>query len=176
MKSCPRLFLIAISLTLLVAAPLHAGSFKWETNLAKAQEVAKRENKPVFLLFTGSSWCGVCALLDKNILSKEAFRKFAADRLIAVKIDFKDAPFHDNGQVNKPSTSADKAKFELAKQYNVNVGQKSTNGLNGYPSVFILSSEGARLGQVNANINVANGAPDPFIKEIEKLIPPATKP
>lgn len=32
----------------------------WYTNLEKALEVAKTENKPVFLQFSGSDWCKWC--------------------------------------------------------------------------------------------------------------------
>ena len=30
----------------------------WHTDMKKAIEISKSENKPLFLFFTGSDWCG----------------------------------------------------------------------------------------------------------------------
>jgi thioredoxin-related protein len=177
MKNCSFLGLLA-SCLLVAALPVRAGEFKWETDLAKAQETAKREQKPVFLLFTGSKWCGVCMALEKKILATERFRKFAAGRMVAVKIDFKEPPFQEDGdqQHAKPLAGADRAKIELAKSYQMNVGQDGKNGLNGYPSVFILSPEGARIGQLETDMGAAENGVEPFLKELEKMIAAPAKP
>lgn len=170
-------FLCLFASCLLIAAvPARAEAFKWETDLAKAQETANSKHKPVLLLFTGSTWCGVCVLLEKNILSTEAFRKFAAERLIAVKIDFKEAPYHDEDEKAPRVPKEDKAKIELAKKFNMNVGQDASHGLNGYPSVFILSADGARLGQMQTNIIAVEKGAAPFLKELEKMISSPAKP
>ncbi len=161
---------------LISAEPARGETFKWETDFAKAQETAKRKHKPVLLLFTGSTWCSVCELLEKNVLSTEAFHKFATERLVAVKIDFQDAPYHDDDEKAPKIPKTDKPKIELAKKFNVNVGQDDSNGLNGYPSVFILSADGAQLGQMKTNINAMEKGVAPFLQELEQLLSPTKKP
>ena len=42
----------------------------------------------LLLLFTGSDWCPWCIKLDKQVLSKEPFKKEAAKEFIFVKLDF----------------------------------------------------------------------------------------
>ena len=63
------------------------GDVNWYTDLAKAQDVAKKQGKPIFLMFTGTQWCGACQLLEKNILSKPEFAAFVKDRVVLVKAE-----------------------------------------------------------------------------------------
>ena len=146
---------------------------EWETDLPKAQERAKRENKPIFLLFTGSSWCTYCQLLEQKILSRERFRQFANQRFIAVKINFSEPPYYSN---TPPSSAKERAKFEWAKSFDMNVGQPNTpQGLNGYPSVFILAADGTRLGEIPSGGGASEAGVEAYIKAITlKITPPAT--
>ena len=48
-------------------------SINWMTNYASAASQAKRNNKYIFLFFTGSDWCGWCKKFDTEILSTKEF-------------------------------------------------------------------------------------------------------
>ncbi|MCC5835458.1 MAG: thioredoxin family protein [Opitutales bacterium] len=59
----------------------------WETDVFKAIEKAKEEDKRVLLKFTGSDWCGFCVALEERIFSKEAFKDYAEEELVLVFVD-----------------------------------------------------------------------------------------
>src|ERR1051326_4751371 len=71
-------------------ALLHAGAeeLNWQTDLAKAQAQAKKENKLVMLDFTGSDWCGWCIKLNKEVFSKPEFVDYPKKNLVLVEVDF----------------------------------------------------------------------------------------
>lgn len=84
MKKPFYLLLIALFCT---AGNLQAQSnLKWYTNLEKAQKVAKKQNKPVLVYFTGSDWCAPCKTLKTDFFETERFASLAAD-VILVEID-----------------------------------------------------------------------------------------
>ena len=45
---------------------------EWTMDVSAAKKLAKSKNKPVFLCFTGSDWCGWCKLMEKNVFSADA--------------------------------------------------------------------------------------------------------
>ena len=48
--------------------------FRWGKSLKSAQKQAAETGLPIVLLFTGTSWCGFCVKLEKEILSKKDFK------------------------------------------------------------------------------------------------------
>ena len=100
---------------------------EWLTDLAKAQAKAKQENKAVLMDFTGSDWCPPCKALHKNVLSTEAFAEYAKKNLVLMEVDFPKG----------------KAQPEELKQANKKLAQKY--GIEGYPTMILLSSEGKEL-------------------------------
>lgn len=60
----------------------------WIKDFDKAKEIAKKENKPILIFFTGSDWCGLCKLLDKDFFESEKFKKIAKEKLVLYKADF----------------------------------------------------------------------------------------
>ena len=59
----------------------------WVTDFDAAQKMAKEQNKPIFLYFTGSDWCPWCMKMDREILSTKGFKDVAGSSFIFVKID-----------------------------------------------------------------------------------------
>jgi thioredoxin-related protein len=124
---------------------------KWTMDIVAAKALAKEANKPVFINFTGSDWCGWCQLMDKNVFSKEEWQTYAAENLVLVWIDF---------PKNKSLVPAEFAtrNRELAKSYKV----------EGYPTYVLLGADGETvLGQLGAD---ADGSPAAFIQEVERTI------
>ena len=61
---------------------------KWHTDLNKAIELSVEDNKPLFMFFTGSDWCGWCIRLQKEVFFKPEFVKWAKENLTLVELDF----------------------------------------------------------------------------------------
>ena len=66
---------------------VEASAIKWVTNLKKAQEIAKKENKNILLYFTGSDWCAPCIALKTDFFESEKFAP-KANQFIMVMIDY----------------------------------------------------------------------------------------
>lgn len=79
----------AILTSLLLLLPCMASAaIEWHENYALALAEAKEEGKPLFLLFTGSDWCGWCMRLEKEVLNTREFQQKMEQKLIFVKVDF----------------------------------------------------------------------------------------
>jgi thioredoxin-related protein len=57
------------------------------TDWIKAKEVAKKENKRILIILTGSEWCAPCKKMDKNVIEKSEFQKYAKQNLVLFLID-----------------------------------------------------------------------------------------
>lgn len=60
----------------------------WHTDLGKAVEIARQEQKPLFLFFTGSDWCGWCIKLQSEVFRKPEFEAWAKEKAVLVELDF----------------------------------------------------------------------------------------
>ena len=60
----------------------------WHTDIKKAIAISKKENKPMFLFFTGSDWCGWCIRLQKEVFKTPEFTAWAKDKVVLVDLDF----------------------------------------------------------------------------------------
>ncbi|MES2748007.1 MAG: thioredoxin family protein [Bacteroidota bacterium] len=60
----------------------------WHTDLKKASEIARQEQKPLFLFFTGSDWCGWCIRLQNEVFKTPEFAKWAKEKAVLVELDF----------------------------------------------------------------------------------------
>ena len=64
----------------------------WLENYTEALAAAKSLNRPVFIDFTGSDWCGWCIRLDREVFTQKAFIKYAKKDLV-LKISNKQEPY-----------------------------------------------------------------------------------
>lgn len=119
----------------------------WVTDYKAALELAKKENRPVLIDFTGSDWCGWCIKLDRETFSKEAFKTYAKDNLVLLYLDFPN---------EKPQDAA-------LKQQNVKL--KGEYGVRGFPTMVLLSPDGKTIWQ---NGGYLAGGPDALISAINK--------
>jgi thioredoxin-related protein len=120
----------------------------WMTDYSAALAKAKAENKPLFVKFTGSDWCGWCIRMDKEILDKRAFKTYAEANVVRVYLDFPS---------KKPQPEALKAQNErLQRQF----------GVRGFPTVVVLSPEGTEIGRMG----YMRGGPQPFLDELKGIV------
>src|SRR5882724_2184624 len=108
-----------------------AAELQWNTDLAKAQEQAKKENKLVMLDFTGSDWCPYCIKLNKEVFSKPEFAKYAKENLVLVEVDFP-----HRKKKGEQSDALKKANDALQQKYNI----------SGFPTMIVLDGEGNKVG------------------------------
>ncbi len=60
----------------------------WHKSFDEAQAEAKKNNKPIVLVFSGSDWCAPCIKLDKEIWQSDEFKKYALGHYVLYKADF----------------------------------------------------------------------------------------
>ena len=94
----------------------------WHTDMSKATDISIKENKPMFLFFTGSDWCGWCIRLQKEVFKTPEFIKWAKDNVVLVELDF---PRKNNQTEEIKSQNA-----QLQQQLQV----------RGYPTVWFVSA------------------------------------
>jgi len=87
MKNMKKLIsILLLFLTINVFA--QEGELDWHTDVNKAIELSIESEKPLFMFFTGSDWCGWCIRLQKEVFFKPDFVKWAKENLILVELDF----------------------------------------------------------------------------------------
>ena len=108
------------------AASVVALAGDWQTDLPKALEKAKAENKYVLLDFTGSDWCGPCIEFNNQALSRPEFLTYADKHLVLVEVDFP--------KRKKQSAELVKQNEQLYRQYGIDE--------KGYPTIVLLDPAG----------------------------------
>jgi protein disulfide-isomerase len=120
----------------------------WSTDLPKALEQAKADNKIVLLDFTGSDWCVWCMKFDNDVLSQPEFASYAKTNLVMVMLDFPNA--------KKQSEALKKSNQELQAKFKV----------DGFPTYVALNPDGKEIGR---QVGYLSGGPQAFIAELEKF-------
>ena len=133
----------------LAAANLRADDENWLTDLDKAKAQAKKENKLVFMDFTGSDWCPPCKQLHSTVLTSKEFTTFAKDNLVLVVVDFP--------RRKEQSAELKKANQKLQTKF----------GIEGYPTVVVLDASGKELSK-ESGFNPGT-APKDYVAKLEKL-------
>ena len=103
----------------------------WYVDFDMALAEAKKTGKKLYVLNTGSDWCGFCIKLRKDVLDNSKFKKLAAQNFILVYID---------NPKRKPIPQDQRA-------HNAKVTKKLSFG-GGVPSALILSPEGKTIGKI----------------------------
>jgi protein disulfide-isomerase len=124
LKRCSFLLLAVLLAT--CAAALAAD---WQTDYARALQMAKAENKRVLLDFTGSDWCPLCMALRKQVFSTPAFRAYADKNLILVEVDYP--------RRKQQSAELKIQNEKLARDYSIDE--------KGFPTVVLLDPAGKTI-------------------------------
>ena len=133
-----NIFLIGIVVTFAQAPPEKQESSSWLTDFNEAKELAKKTNKKILINFTGSDWCGWCIKLDKEVFSKEEFKKWSKDNLVLLKIDFP--------RYKKLPQEISQKNYILSQKY----------GVKGFPTILLTDENGKvvlRTGYKNGGVN-----------------------
>ena len=103
----------------------------WHTDMSKAADISIKENKPMFLFFTGSDWCGWCIRLQKEVFKTPEFIKWAKENVVLVELDFP--------RKNNQSEEVKMQNAQLQQQLQV----------RGYPTVWFVSAAKTAEAKVN---------------------------
>jgi len=126
-----NLLLIVFSLLLISSCKVNNKSTDhgWITNLEDGVKLAKKENKAVLLLFTGSDWCPPCKKLHHDVMESDEFLKFAKENLVLVMMDF------PRKAQNRLDPAQSKYNNELKRKFSI----------RGFPTVIMLDKNGKEL-------------------------------
>jgi len=114
-----------------------SSQLNWISDFETAKKIAKEENKPILIFFTGSDWCGICKMLDKDILSSEKFQKIALEKLVLYKADF---PRRTDLITDEQKT----INIKLDNTYS------KTRNKRSFPTIVLINSDGVELGYIES--------------------------
>lgn len=142
--------MMRMMMVVLLGLTLHMASARaeWTEDYAAAAKTAADGNKYMLLNFTGSDWCGWCIRLDKEVFSQPAFKEYANEQFVLVKLDF----------------PRDRALSEDVVQQNRELQAKY--GVRGYPTIIVLSPSGELAGQTGYR----PGGPEAYVEHLKELI------
>lgn len=127
--------------------PEKESTFRWYTDLEEAKKVAEKEDKDIFLDFTGSDWCQYCMALESQVLSKPEFKKEIPINFVLVKIDF---PKYKQLPEGKREENE-----RLAMKYEV----------EGYPTIILADAKGRAYGKTG----YSGGGASYFVNHIQQF-------
>ena len=120
----------------------------WHTDFEKAQTIAKKEHKPIVLLFTGSDWCPPCMAMHRDLFHNKEFIKLAK-KVVLVLVDF---------PRRKPMSTEQRMKNSaLARKYHQ----------GGVPTFVALTPDGKIIDKISGYMF---GHPERDITFFEKVI------
>lgn len=109
--------------------PKPGDALVWGTDFAAAKKAATEQKKPILAFFTGSDWCIWCVRLEQEVLSQDAFKKYASEKYILFMADFP--------QKKKLPPEVEKQNKELSQTYKI----------EGFPTVLVLDAAGKKLAE-----------------------------
>ncbi|NHM04918.1 thioredoxin family protein [Flavobacterium celericrescens] len=128
----------------------------WHTDMSKATDISIKENKPMFLFFTGSDWCGWCIRLQKEVFKTPEFIKWAKENVVLVELDFP--------RKNEQTDAVKMQNAQLQQQLQV----------NGYPTVWFVSAVKTDEGKVNltalGSTGYVAGGPEKWLEGANQII------
>ncbi len=107
------------------------GQQYWYYDFHEAQQTAKKENKKIIMVFSGSDWCAPCIRMEKKYWESEEFQSYARKHFVMLRVDF------PRKKKNKPSKEQMEKNYKLAEKFNPE---------SYFPYVVVLNSEGQVLG------------------------------
>lgn len=128
----------------------------WNSDVNQAVQQSVQSNKPLFLFFTGSDWCGWCIRLQKEVFQTPYFMKWAKENVVLVELDY---------PRKKQLPDGLKAQNQTMQQ----IFQ-----VQGYPAVYLVIPEVQQDGSVNfkplGQTGYAAGGPESWCANATSMI------
>ena len=159
MRKISYFFILIVSVVLLSfntdSKVIKDSSLVWHTDVKKAIELAKKQDKPLFFFFTGSDWCGWCIRLQKEVFKTPEFEKWAKDKVVLVELDFPK-------RTDQPQEVKDQ-NTQLQQLFQV----------RGYPTVWFVQAQ-EKEGKINfqqlGSTGYVAGGPTVWLDGADKII------
>lgn len=117
-------------------------STSWIDNLIDGKAAAVKENKKIFLFFSGDDQDGASAGLKEKVFNTEEFMRVYTDKYVLVNLDFSDSRF-EAARVDSSATDEEKkTAAELEKRLEEDLRDASLYNIEATPTFFILTKEG----------------------------------
>ncbi|HLO73973.1 MAG TPA: thioredoxin fold domain-containing protein [Flavobacterium sp.] len=128
----------------------------WHTDMSKATDISIKENKPMFLFFTGSDWCGWCIRLQKEVFKTPEFIKWAKESVVLVELDFP--------RKNEQTDAVKMQNAQLQQQLQV----------KGYPTVWFVNATKTADAKINltalGSTGYVAGGPEKWLEGANQII------
>ncbi len=131
------LLLIIFQINSLSAQEKVENKLNWIADFETAKQIAKTENKPILIFFTGSDWCGICKMLDKDFLSSKKFIAIADEKLVLYKADFP-------RRTDLVNESQKITNLKLDDSYS------KTRNKRSFPTIVFVNASGTELGYIES--------------------------
>ncbi|MCB5259891.1 MAG: thioredoxin family protein [Candidatus Cloacimonetes bacterium] len=119
----------------------------WIDNWELAISYARQSGKKVLVNFTGSDWCGWCVRLSSEVFTQDAFKEYAQENLILLKLDF-------------PRNIDQSSELKKQNQY-----LQRQFGIQGYPTILLVDEEGKEI----ARTGYQPGGAQNYVKHLQEL-------
>lgn len=127
------LFTVAISefLNAQDSVEMSHNKLNWQKSFGKAKRIAKTNNKPLLIYFTGSDWCGPCKMQVADFFESDKFKEIADKEFVLYEAD---TP--RNIDLVTESQKSDNNKL------------KNKYDIFSYPTIIIIDENGKFLGKI----------------------------
>ena len=117
-------------------------STTWIDNLIDGKAAAVKENKKIFIFFSGDDQDGASAELKEKVFNTEEFIRVYTDKYVLVNLDYSNSKFEAAKADPLASDEEKKAAGELEKRLEENLRDASLYNIEATPSFYILTKEG----------------------------------
>lgn len=124
-------------------------SKEWFVNWDKALDEARKTGKALFILNTGSDWCGWCKRLRAEVLDQSEFIKFARRNLVLVYLD------NPHGKPLCEEQTAHNRHIVKALRFG-----------GGVPQVVVMNAKGEKLGVISGG----GQKKDEYLKKLKETL------
>ncbi|WP_397446763.1 thioredoxin family protein [Polaribacter sp. R77954] len=74
---------------------------KIQTDWSKTKVIAKKENKPILIILTGSEWFAPCKKMDERVIENTVFKEYASKHLVLFMVDLPKGVLDLDSKVSK---------------------------------------------------------------------------
>ena len=103
---------------------------EWHESIVLAMRESAQTGKPILADFTGSDWCHWCKKLDQDVFETKTFKKWSRKNVVLLELDY-------------PQNGSQRSEIKLQNQE-----LKERYGIDAYPTVLFLDSNGEVLGRL----------------------------
>jgi thioredoxin-related protein len=109
-----------------------SNDLNWIDDFKTAKKIASKEHKPILIFFTGSDWCSLCKMIEKDFFASKKFLNIAKNDLVLYKADFP-------RRTDIVSEKQKETNENLSKKYS------KTRSKRVYPTIVMINAKGKEL-------------------------------